>query len=205
MLVNVKSKRPYTMGARAEAVTGTRQRITGAVRELAFQDYELDPTLEAVAGRAGVSVQTVLRHFGDRERLFDAALDEAIADITAEREAPAGDVGAAVRVIVTHYEARGDFVVHLLGHERDNPRVARITGPGRRLHREWVAVVFAPQLAGRADRDQLIDLLVVATDVFTWKLLRRDRGLTRPETESRIRRLVDAIAASPATSTRGSS
>ncbi len=193
----MKSKRPYTMGARAEAAAGTRRRILGAVRDLAVESFNLDPTLEVVAARAGVSVQTVLRHFGDREGLFDAALDAATADIVAEREAPAGDVTAAVRIIVAHYEAQGDFVVYVLGHERDDERFARITETGRGVHRRWVTDVFAPQLAGRDDAGPLTDLLVVATDVFTWKLLRRDRGLSRTHTEARIRRLIDAVLAPP--------
>ena len=185
------------MGARAEAMAATRRRILRAARDLATETLNLDPTLETVAARAGVSVQTVLRHFGDRDSLFDAALDAAIAETVAEREAPAGDVAAAVRIIVDHYELQGDFVVHLLGHEQDNQRYTQITEPGRALHRKWVADVFAPQLAGRDDAEALTDLLVVATDVFTWKLLRRDRGLSRRETESRIRRLVEAVLGPP--------
>jgi hypothetical protein len=35
-----------------------------------------------------------------------------------------------------------------------------------------------------------VDLLVVATDVYAWKLLRRDRGLSRNQTTERVRRLV---------------
>ena len=55
--------------------------------------------------------------------------------------------------------------------------------------------VFAPFLAERSptDREPLVDLLVVATDVYTWKLLRRDRRLTRRQAESRVRRLVESI------------
>lgn len=189
----MKVRRSYTMGARAAAVDATRQRILAAVVELAEQTLDLDPTLDAVAERAGVSVQTVLRHFGSRDALFDAALASGSADVVRERETPVGDIDAAVRVIVEHYERRGDFVAHLLGHERDQPRIARVVAPGRTLHREWVEQTFAPTLAGRDDRDELVDLLVVVTDVYTWKLLRRDRGLARSATEARIRRLVRAV------------
>jgi hypothetical protein len=56
--------------------------------------------------------------------------------------------------------------------------------------------VFAPYLpaAGRR-RDELVDLLVVATDVYAWKLLRRDRGLSRHDCENRIAGLVRAVLA----------
>ena len=52
------------------------------------------------------------------------------------------------------------------------------------MHREWVQTVFAPYLpAAEAAREARVDLLVVATDVYTWKQLRRDRGLDRGTTD----------------------
>jgi len=189
----VETRRPYTMGRRAAAVEATRHRILAAVLALAEETLDLDPTLEAVARRAGVSVQTVLRHFGTRDALFDAAVDGANAAVVEERATPAGDVDAAVRVLVDHYERRGDFVLHLLGHERDDARFARAVEPGRALHRTWVEEVFAPQLASATDRGELVDLLVVVTDVYSWKLLRRDAGHSRAGTEARLRRLVRSV------------
>jgi hypothetical protein len=35
--------------------------------------------------------------------------------------------------------------------------------------------------------------LVVATDVYTWKLLRRDQGLSRRKTAAAIRRIIEGI------------
>ncbi len=45
------------------------------------------------------------------------------------------------------------------------------------MHRDWVETIFA--LRSSPGGEDLVDLLVVATDVYTWKLLRRDRGLLR--------------------------
>ena len=66
---------------------------------------------------------------------------------------------------------------------------------GRRMHREQIAEVFAPQLATRpaAQQQIFVDLLVVATDVYTWKLLRRDRGLDQATVEARVRQLIAGI------------
>jgi hypothetical protein len=75
--------------------------------------------------------------------------------------------------------------------------MARITREGKALHRAWVEEVFAPYLDEADDPDELTDLLVVATDVYTWKLLRRDRRLGRDRTERRMRRLVDVLLARP--------
>ncbi|WP_327057730.1 hypothetical protein [Glaciihabitans sp. GrIS 2.15] len=122
----------------------------------------------------------------------------ASAEIVTERAAPVGDVTEAVQVIVDHYETRGDWVVTLLGQEASNERIRGITVPGKQIHRTWVETVFGPQLFDRTETagPAITDLLSVATDVYTWKLLRRDRGLSRDQTEQRMRQLVDAILAS---------
>jgi AcrR family transcriptional regulator len=193
----MKTTRTYTMTARARAVEETRTRILDATVALVGERMAADVSLDAVAERADVSVQTVLRHFGSRAGLFDAAQSYAEGAFVEERRAPIGDVDAAVRVIVDHYETRGDQVLLMLAQERVEELMRRITDRGRRLHRDWVTETFAPFLAAADDPDAVTDLLVVATDVYTWKLLRRDRGLSRPVTEQRMRRLVGAVLAPP--------
>ena len=195
----MKTKRAYVMRARADAVAGTRRRILRAAFELSGEMLSLEIVLADVAARAGVSVQTILRHFGSREALFEAMTTFAHAQIVTERAAPAGDVPAAVQVIFSHYEARGDAVLRFLGQELWDERVKQITDLGRRTHRAWVQAVFAPQLAAlpAADREALTDLLVVATDVYTWKLLRRDKNLDRQTAERRVRRMIAALLAAP--------
>lgn len=152
-------------------------------------------SLPEIARRAKVSVQTVLRQFESRDGLLDATVAFAQAEVTEERRAVPGDVPAALRVLVDHYEHRGDGVLLLLGQEPWEPRAAAITDAGRALHREWVSAVFTPVLADRdaTRRDEMIDLLVVATDVYTWKLLRRDRRLSRSDTEARMLLLVESV------------
>jgi AcrR family transcriptional regulator len=193
------SERAYSMANRSLAVARTQDLILRATVELATEKLTVEIVLADVAGRAGVTVQTILRHFGSRDGLFDAAVTFANTEVVAERAAPVGDVAEAVRVIVDHYEARGDWVIALLGQETSDERIRGITMPGKQLHRDWVEKVFEPQLSARteAGRAVIADLLVVATDVYTWKLLRRDRGLSRDRTEQRMRQLVDAILASP--------
>ena len=193
----MKMKRTYTMTARARATEETRTRILDATVELVLTRMAADVSLDAVAQRADVSVQTVLRHFGNRAGLFDAARSYAEEAAVEERRAPVGDVAAAVRVIVDHYETRGDAVMMMLAQEGVEELMRRITDRGRQLHREWVADTFAPFLAEADDPAAVTDLLVVATDVYTWKLLRRDRGLSRPLTEQRMRRLVEAVLGPP--------
>ncbi|GIF49888.1 TetR family transcriptional regulator [Asanoa ferruginea] len=188
----MESRRGYTMRARSDAKAATRQRILRSVLELSEEKMTIEITLDEVAARAGTSVQTVLRHFGSRDGLLDEAVAAASAEVVEERRAPAGDPAAAVRVVVAHYERRGDFVLRMLSQEHD-PRIAAVVGPGKLLHRAWVEEMFGPLLARPADREALVDLLVVATDVYAWKLLRRDRGLDAATVEARMLALVDAI------------
>lgn len=189
--------RAYRMSARADAVAQTRRRILQAAFDLTNEKLSLEIVLSEVAERADVSVQTILRHFGTRDGLFEAIAAFARDQIVEERAAPVGDIGAAVQVIFDHYEMRGDMVLRLLGQEFSDARVRAVTEQGRHTHREWVEQVFAPQLAGRTDaaRDELVDLLVIATDVYTWKLLRRDRGLDRGRAQSRVTHLIEAVLA----------
>jgi AcrR family transcriptional regulator len=191
----MSTTRTYTMTARARSVEQTRRRILDACAQLHVERPSSEISLDDVAGRAGCSVQTVLRHFGSRAELVEAAIAHAVAEVREERSAPAGDVDAALRVLVDHYEARGDGVLVLLAQERTEPLAARVTDQGRRMHRAWVEEVFAPFLDGTDDADVLVDLLVVATDVYAWKLLRRDRGLSRSSTEARLKQLVGAVLA----------
>lgn len=190
--------RAYSMVNRSVAAARTRNRILQATMALATEKLTVEIVLADVAARAGLTVQTVLRHFASRDGLFAATVEFASQQIATEREAPVGNIRDAVRVIVDHYEARGDWVISLLGQEAHDERVRAVTDIGKGVHREWVERVFAPQLSAESPAGRAVasDLLAVATDVYTWKLLRRDRGLDRDQAEQRIRDLVDAIVAS---------
>jgi hypothetical protein len=39
--------------------------------------------------------------------------------------------------------------------------------------------------------------LIAVTDVYTWKILRRDTGLTRPQTERALAELIEGVAGRP--------
>lgn len=174
------------MVARAEAVAATRERILDAATEAFWDAPTADISLDAVASRAGVAVQTVLRHFGNRQGVFEAASRRESARISRQRDlAVAGDVPGAVRVLLDHYEQIGDRVLLLLAEEHRTPAIRAITDAGRASHRAWCRRVFGNALAplGRTDRDRRLAQLVAVCDVYTWKLLRRDAGLSRRQTE----------------------
>jgi AcrR family transcriptional regulator len=190
--------RRYTMRARAESTTATRERILDAVIALSEERLSVEIVLSDLAERAGVSVQTVLRHFGSRQGLFEQAQTLQLAQVRAERATPVGDAASAVRTIVVFYDRLGEWTLRLQAQEHSDELSRQTVELGRRVHREWVEEVFAPELAGRRGREELVDLLVVATDVLTWKILRRDGGMGRSTTCKRMLRLVRAVLAAPA-------
>ena len=180
------------MGARALQVEQTRQAIVSGAVRLAGERPFAEVTLDAIASAAGVSVQTVLRQYGSRDGVIAAAMELAMGEVEQERSTPAGDVAGAVRTVVDHYEKRGRASLLMLAQESYDAVAAAVTTRGKALHRDWVRAAFSPA----TDDDTALDLLVLATDVYAWKLLRLDRGLSRATTERRMRALVDAVLAS---------
>jgi AcrR family transcriptional regulator len=192
--MDMKSRK-YDMGTRQQAKNATRDAIIKAAVDTFMAERSFAITLPAVAERADVTVKTVLRHFGNREGLIDAAWSHAWDDVMAEREPPFDDAEAALRVLIAHYERRGEMVLTMLADGND-PRAREMTDSGRLAHREWVEQVFARRLPEPRDaRARLIDVLVVATDVYAWKLLRIDRGLSIDEVCDRMLFMTDSLLA----------
>jgi AcrR family transcriptional regulator len=190
------SRRPYRMVARAEAAAATGERILDAAVEVFWELPFEQISLDEVARRAGVTVQTVIRRFGGRDGLLAAAAEREAERVRRKRqEAPVGDAPGAVRVLVDHYESMGDRVLRLLAEEERVPGLREIADRGRVLHREWCARVFAAALAGRAgvERRRRLAQLVAICDVYTWKLLRRDAGLSRRQTELALVELLEPM------------
>ena len=180
------SRRPYRMIARAESAAATGERILDAAVQVFWELPGDQLSLEEVARRAGVTVQTVIRRFGGRDGLLAAAGEREAERVSRQREqATVGDVAGAVRVLVDHYEELGERVLKMLSEEERVPGLRDIADRGRALHRQWCARVFAPALARRSsvERDRRLAQLVAVCDVYTWKLLRLDCGLSRRQTE----------------------
>lgn len=197
MYITMDTKtRRYEMRVRKDAAEATRTAIVDAAVAAVMAERSLAVTLGAVADRASITVKTVLRHFGSREALIDAAWAQLRRDVMSERVAPPGESARALAVLIQHYEDRGDVVLGLLSEEDTDPRARLMCDDGRALHRAWVQEVFAARLpTDSAGRDRILDALVVATDVYCWKLLRRDRGLSVGEVHHRMQFIADAVLA----------
>ena len=190
------NKRSYRMRARAEAAAETGRRILEAVIELHRERFFDQVSLEDVAERAGVTVQTVIRRFGSKEGLIEAAAEEGKRQVMRQRnQAPIGDIEGAVKNLMDHYEEWGDSALRLLAQEERVAAFRAVTDAGRALHYEWVERTFAPLLAERAGtaRRRLLAELIAICDVYFWKILRRDLGLSREQTELAIRETILAL------------
>lgn len=190
------TKRPYRMGARAKAAEATRKRILGAV-DTAYGSLPLsEVTLTAIAERAGVSVQTVLRHFGSRDGVLMAALAFTGEEMAGDRMVePDADLEEIVGVLVDHYEKFGDRILRWLAQEESVPRVRVRTDMGRGYHLQWCKDAFAPVLSelGGAERERRAIQLAALLDIYVWKILRRDRGLSVAETKLALREMIEPL------------
>lgn len=194
-VVNMKAARPYTMRARAASAESTRSRVLEAAVQQLKGRLRSDIRLNDVASQAGVTVQTVLRLFGSKAELFRHALDEVLEEMRGDLEqAEPGNVTEAVRTWFDHYEQFGDVVIANLVEEHD-PAVAPIVRIGRELHRERVETVLEPQLRqfSADERERVTDALVCMSDVYTWKLLRRDMQRPRPDAEATVELMINSV------------
>ncbi|WP_409332507.1 TetR/AcrR family transcriptional regulator [Trujillonella humicola] len=188
---------PASSTTRAGAAERTRARILAVARDR-FVDLPYDEVrLAEVAATAGVTQQTLLNHFTSKEGLLVALVDQLRPEVEALRgPVPPGDVVAAVRGIVRQYEALGDANVRMQAAAERIPALAEGVRRARALHTAWLESTFAGQLpAGARARRRAVAALYAATDVGTWKLLRRDLGHSRTETTAVLTSLVRAALA----------
>jgi AcrR family transcriptional regulator len=193
--VNTTS-RPYRQTARAAAAQATRDRIVDAAYELFLERWYDDVTLREIAARAGVALQTVVNHFGTKDAVLEAAIPVYEQRIRARRfSVPPDDIDAAISALVDDYEEMGDANIRALALEHRIPTLAEALTRGRRAHREWVEHTLPALIGPRGGgaRQRRIAQLAVATDVEAWKLLRRDHGLSRRQTETAIKELIQGL------------
>jgi AcrR family transcriptional regulator len=187
--------RTYTMRARAEAVEATRERIARAAMQRFLAEPYDDVTIASVARDAGVSHQTLLNHFESKDGLFAAAAERFSADLAASREGRAtSDPESVVALLTEQFERSGDGNARLaLLHERIEAVRAGLE-QGRANHQVWLAEIFEDRLpSDPAERRRTLAALHAATDVYTWKLLRRDLGHGRRATQRIMTDMVRAI------------
>jgi AcrR family transcriptional regulator len=195
-MMEAPPRRPYRMKARAKAAAATGERILDAAVAVFWERPVDEVPLEEVARRARVSLQTVIRRFGGKESLFAAAAERETERVHRQRDqAPVGDLPGTVRNLLDHYEELGVPVLRLLAQEDRSPKLRELADQGRAYHADWCERVFAAALEGLrgAQRARRLAQLIAVTDVLTWRLLRRDRNLSRRQTELALIELLQPL------------
>ena len=188
------SKRTYRQSARARAAEATGERILDTfVTRLRLNWFD-EIRLEDLAREAEVTVQTVIRRFGNKEGLLAAVHDRLGTQIRQRREVSSGDARGAVNALINDYEEIGELVMRSLAQEDRYPAMKAMTDVGRAMHRQWMCTAFEPWLKSLSEQERrrASDALVVAGDIYVWKLIRKD--MARPVSE--YRHLVEKLCAS---------
>ena len=114
-------RRQYKQVAREEAQQRTREALLEAAIDEFYADRWSKVSLAALATRAGVTKQTLLRHFGSKDGLLLHALMRGAAQVLEQRwSAQPGDVEIAVENLLDHYEEWGERALRL-GAWQDGP------------------------------------------------------------------------------------
>jgi AcrR family transcriptional regulator len=173
------------MTARRDAASSTKERIARAALDLLLKLPYDEVTLTGIAAAAAVSHQTVLNHFKNKEGVVYGAADVFREEtVVARRDARPGDVAGAIRALVGEYERAGDVNIRWLAASERLPELAAVLEDARQGHQAWIVDMFGEQLPTTpAARRRAVHAAHAASDVYTWKLLRRDLKLSVSETE----------------------
>ena len=191
------SRRGYAQTTRAQSTEDTARRIVDAFVARLMNQWFDEITLDSIAEDAGVTVQTVVRRFGSKEELLGAAVKILSSQINAQRAMPSGDLGVMVNKLFEDYERTGDAVIRLLALEARHPAIKPVTDLGRGEHRRWLANVMVDSLE-RLDasaRQRALDVFVILTDVYAWKLLRRDMARSISASVATMKFMIEASMA----------
>ncbi len=192
----MKATRSYRQADRAAAVGLTRSRIVDAAEELFLSSWYDEVGVRELASASGVATQTVVNHFGSKAGVLAAVAQSVGLRIDGVRDSVvAGDVRGAVTALMGEYEKIGDGVVRMLALEGRVKELTPLLEHGRSVHRAWVQRVFAADIDGlsSAERERRTVALIAATDVHTWKVIRREQRCSPQHTEAIVADLVDGL------------
>lgn len=178
----------------------TREAIVDATIAL-IDGGDLRPTAPRVAERAGVSVRSIFQHFADLETLHAAVAERLASRLVALVLPIAPDLPLAER-IERFVHQRGT----LLDAVTPIRRAAAVHGPfsaeiqarlrdGQAFLRGEVAATFAPELAGAAEPELLLDALEAASAWATWDGLREGLGRSVEDARRVVAHTIGALLA----------
>lgn len=217
--------RPYKQIARAAAQEARRWRTLRAAWDLFGQHRYEDVSMQDIAERARVGERTIYRLVGAKEALLDAWIDVLLSrrGVDATRPDPETDVPREVQIgwqrwvdddgedrepgnvdsfvegLMAFYEEWGDGLVLMRAQEDEVPQFRRLLELGRKRHRIWVHHFLGP-LLGACDvtqRKRRLVTLEAVCEVTTWRVLRREQGLSERATATTFSDLITALTRDP--------
>jgi AcrR family transcriptional regulator len=203
-MADERSKRPYRLRKRAEAMSDTRRRIAKAAMELHGTVGPARTTVSAVAERAGVQRHTVYRHFPTEDDLFAAcsahwAELNPLPDTEAWRREtePALRLERALAELYEYYADTADMWANVLRDVDLVPSLPPSVEPFER-HLDDVAELLAGGWGARgARRALLIAAIRHAVDFRTWESLVQRGGIAASEGARLMRALVEETLRPP--------
>ena len=119
-MASVKSRRPYRSRLRAEQAAQTRQRILEASGDLFAERGYGATTIDAVAARAGVAVDTVYATFGTKKGMLSALIDLRVTGSSEGSDVLAEEGPRAVRKVANQRQMLAGFAADIV------PRIERV-------------------------------------------------------------------------------
>jgi AcrR family transcriptional regulator len=193
------NQRPYKQVARARARERTRDALLDSATDEFFEGNWLKASLDSLSARAGVTKQTLLRHFGSKDGLLMQAMMRGVAQVRDQRwSAPRGDIAGTVDNLLDHYEDWGERSMRIGAWQQRGPAMlAIISQAARQFHYGWVEYAFGPwleSLDGRA-RVRHRASLIALCDLQTWWTLSHDLELPRSEVHAILVDLIERVIA----------
>ena len=188
--------RPYRKVARALAQEHTRDALLDVAVDEFYKDRWQKTSLEALSARAGVTKQTLLRHFGSKDGLLLQALMRSAAQVVEQRwSTPPGDVEGAVENLLEHYEDWGERALRIGAWQSGPAVLAKLSQAARQVHYEWVDYAFGPWLEGLDEKVRVRrrTALIALCDVQTWWLMSHDLGLERSELHATLTEAIGSV------------
>jgi AcrR family transcriptional regulator len=119
-VASVKSRRPYRSRLRAEQAAQTRLRILDASGDLFAERGYVATTIDAVAARAGVAVDTVYAIFGTKKGMLSALIDLRVTGSSEGSDVLAGEGPRALRNVSNQRQMLAGFAADIV------PRIERV-------------------------------------------------------------------------------
>ncbi|WP_084959255.1 TetR/AcrR family transcriptional regulator [Thermoactinospora rubra] len=93
-----------------DSTAATRQALLDAAREEFAAHGVAGARVDRIAERAGVNKERIYGHFGNKEKLFDAVVVEALDDLTSQISLPGADPVDYVSRLAEYYRTHPDLV-----------------------------------------------------------------------------------------------